>query len=66
MKKTVIVYMALAAGLAIPATVRASTYATTILADSPVLYYRLDEASGNVTAAQIPVALHKPSWLAAA
>jgi len=27
---------------------------------------RLDEASGNVTAAQIPVALHKPSWLAAA
>jgi hypothetical protein len=27
---------------------------------------RLDDASGNVTAAQIPVDLHKPAWLAGA
>jgi folate-binding protein YgfZ len=27
---------------------------------------RLEEASGDVTAAQIPVALHKPAWLAGA
>jgi folate-binding Fe-S cluster repair protein YgfZ len=27
---------------------------------------RLEEAGGDVTAAQIPVALHRPAWLAGA
>jgi len=41
-----------------------STYGTTAFA--LVRLDRLEEADGDVTAAQIPVALHRPAWLAGA